>query len=42
MAEIISSPLPSEVGTVIPFAIARMPLESKHERKTNSCRVLFT
>jgi len=42
MAEIISSPLPSEVGTVIPFAIARMPLESKHERKTISCRVLFT
>lgn len=42
MAEIISSPLPAEVGTVIPFAIARMPLESKHERKTISCRVLFT
>ena len=42
MAEIISSPLATEVGTVIPFAIVRMPLESKHERKTISCRVLFT
>jgi hypothetical protein len=42
MAQVVSSPLSSEVGTVFPFALVRMPLESKHERKTISCRVLFT
>lgn len=42
MAQVTASPVGSEVGMVVPFALVRMPLESKHERKTISCRVLFT
>lgn len=42
VAKVTGSPVDSEVGKVFPFAVVRMPLESKHERKTISCRVLFT
>lgn len=42
VAQVTGSPVASEVGMVVPFAVVRMPLESKHERKTISCRVLFT
>lgn len=42
VAQITGSPLADEVGKTFPYAIVTMPLESKHERKTISCRVLFT